>query len=256
MKFEILSHDQQTPGKRFYIPVKRRRRAPLVLLYIFLTLATMAVLVFGAGAWYLGPRYRAATLPGWELLPLWSSGVMAQNVEIWRDGRCYVQEPAARALEQAGEILRENEPDARIVYLDASPAKGGELSRHVTHRHGRDVDIMYIGKNLDNELVAGLPLLKAQGYGPSYDSTGRAGDLTFHARANMRLVRALIIQNRCPVLSILVEPHIRGWLLAAALEAGLPEAEQKRMAEVLRQKEPHDPPYAGHMHVRFDLPAR
>ena len=121
---------------------------------------------------------------------------------------------------------------------------------HVSHRSGRDVDLLYIGCDDSWQLHPSKPGLLRSGYRLDYDRTGRCGALTFDRRANVQLVLALLKQRKNAVEKIFVEPYIKRWLLAEARRLGLNQRAKNRLRQSLRFSGKHMT-HANHLHVRF-----
>lgn len=201
-------------------------------------------------------RVTLPTKTDWELLPLNGDNVFAQNIVIWLAGRCYVERPLVKALEEAGEILNRRIPGAKIGYLDASGRKGGDLLGHLTHRHGGDVDICFFGREEDTRLFPEGPQVFTVGYILNYDKDGRSGSLTFDKGANLFMIVALLEQKSASVEKIFVEPYIKKWLLAEAKKHKLPGKTVTRLSQAMRYAGKQAAKHDDHMHVRFALPAQ
>jgi murein endopeptidase len=123
-------------------------------------------------------------------------------------GRCYAQTPMTEALSEAGKLLEKRCPGAGIGYLDASGRKGGKLLGHLSHKHGRDIDICFLGKDENGRISPSRPQILTVGYRLNYKKDRRCGNLKFDRSANLFLILALMEQTAAPVEKIFVEPYI------------------------------------------------
>ena len=226
---------------------KKRRR----FLKVFLVFAGVILLLIGGA---FATRCFLPARVGWELIPLKQNNVFAQNVIIWMTGRCYAQEPLVNALSAAGKILEKEIPGAGIAYLDASGRKGGKLLGHLSHKHGRDIDICFIGRDKASGLYPSRPQFMPIGYRLNYDRKGQCGSLTFDKKANLFLIMSLLEQDVAPVEKIFVEPYIESWLFEEAENIKLGAPAIRRLKNVLRYAGKNAAKHDDHLHVRFDLP--
>jgi murein endopeptidase len=237
-------------GFRLDSSYEKKRRARL---YAGLALAAFFLIVLALTVSFV----LRVTLPaktGWELLPLNGNNIFAQNIVVWLAGRCYVRRPLVRALEEAGEMLNRWVPGAGIGYLDASGRKGGDLLGHLSHKHGRDVDLCFFGRKEDGRLFPEGPRIFALGYLLNYDKDGRCGTLTFDKGANLLMIVALLEQKSASVEKIFVEPYVKKWLMVEAKNTGLPDRTVHRLSQVLRYAGKQAAQHDDHLQVRFALP--
>ena len=130
---------------------KRHRRrflkAAIVVVSVLLVAFTVGV----------STRLKQPTRPGWQLMPLKQGNFFPKNVMIWMVGRCYAQRPLVKAVSEAGRLLKKQCPGAGIAYQVASGRKGGKLLGHLSHKCGRDIDICFIGRDLQGRLYPERP---------------------------------------------------------------------------------------------------
>lgn len=188
---------------------------------------------------------------GWSQLPVKQGCLFAQNIGLWATGRCYLTKDAKAALGEAARLLDKDGNGAVIAYLDGSSRHGGKLFPHLSHRRGIDVDITYIGTRPDGSVFPAGGSLFTLGYLVKYNKNGKSGELTFDAKRNLAIVRALLLQTVNKVEKIFVEPHLEKRLLNAARKAKLSSIEIKRIANVLRYAGRNAAKHDDHMHVRF-----
>jgi penicillin-insensitive murein endopeptidase len=237
-------------GFRLDSSYEKKSRARL---YSRLALAAFFLIVLGLTVSFV-LRVTLPTKTGWELLPLNGDNIFAQNIVIWLAGRCYVRRPLVKALEEAGEILNRWIPGAKIGYLDASGRKGGDLLGHLSHKHGRDVDICFFGRKEDARLFPEGPQIFTVGYILNYDKDGRSGSLTFDRGANLFMIVALLEQKSASVEKIFVEPYMKKWLLVEAKNIRLPDRTISKLSQILRYAGKQAAKHDDHLHVRFALP--
>jgi hypothetical protein len=216
------------------------------------------LIIFGVVILALGSTVAARlvlpTRPGWDLIPLKQDNVFVQNPIFWTAGRCYAQKPLVQAFAEAGKLLEKRCPGAAIAYLDASGRNGGKLLGHLSHKYGRDIDILYIGRDKANRLYPRRPHLLTVGYRLHYGENGRCGSLTFDRKANLHLMLALLEQQAAPVEKIFVEPYIRSWIIREAETNNIPGPVIARLKQALRYAGKNAARHDDHLHVRFKLP--
>ena len=229
----------------------RPRRWPRRLAWLAAGLVVLALLALGGGYLY---RLHAPTHPRLVLLPYSQGNLFAQHPALWLGGRCYGQRPLVDALRQTASLLEQSCPGACLAYMDVSGRRGGRLLLHLSHRHGYDVDILYIGRDDAGALWPQSPFWFRVGYRLRYDQQGKNGSRVFDREANLALVVSLLRQKAAPVQKIFVEPFIIQWLLQEAARQKLPAPLISRMHAVLRYAGRNAAPHTDHMHVRFALP--
>ncbi|MBK6532653.1 MAG: penicillin-insensitive murein endopeptidase [Deltaproteobacteria bacterium] len=130
---------------------------------------------------------------------------------------------------------------------DLSGLRGGHVTRHHSHRNGRDVDLLFFTR----DAASGRPVI-APGfirYNRTGDSVGLATPLRFDAERNWRLVEALLQDPHAGVIRVFCASWIKAMLLDHARRIGAPGWLVERADLVLAQpgdSAPHD----DHFHVR------
>lgn len=130
---------------------------------------------------------------------------------------------------------------------DLSGLRGGHVTRHHSHRNGRDVDLLFFTR----DAASGRPVI-APGfirYNRAGDSVGLATPLRFDTERNWRLVEALLQDPHAGVIRVFCASWIKAMLLDHARRVGAPGWLVERADLVLAQpgdSAPHD----DHFHVR------
>lgn len=152
---------------------------------------------------------------------------------------------AAAAVERAM-------PGVPVTVSDLSREGGGEISRHASHRSGRDVDVLFHLRRESGEpfVPAKAIPLDPEGRGTDYGDLADPADdvpVELDAARTWSFVAALLADEATAVQRILVVEHVRSRLLAEARRVEAPAAVIQRFAEVTCQPGfPHD----DHMHIR------
>ena len=90
-------------------------------------------------------RELAPTQDGWQLFSMSRGGVVAQHPKFWLEGRAYGRQDVYQALLYAARQTQQAHPGTYVAYMDVSKRHGGQIARHLSHRTGRDVDILFFG---------------------------------------------------------------------------------------------------------------
>lgn len=152
---------------------------------------------------------------------------------------------AAAAVERA-------QPGVPLTVSDLSREGGGEISRHASHRSGRDVDVLFYLRRVGGEpfVPAKAIPLDPEGRGTDYGDLADPADdvpVELDAARTWSLVAALLADEAVAVQRIFVVEHLRRRLLDEARRVDAPAEVIQRFSEVTCQPGfPHD----DHMHIR------
>ena len=139
-----------------------------------------------------------------------------------------------------------------LTVSDLSREGGGEISRHASHRSGRDVDVLfYLRRESGEPFVPAKAIpLDPDGRGTDYGDLADPADdvpVELDAARTWSFVAALLADEPVAVQRIFVVEHLRRRLLAEARRVDAPAAVIQRFSEVTCQPGfPHD----DHMHIR------
>lgn len=143
-------------------------------------------------------------------------------------------------------------PGAPLTVSDLSREGGGEISRHASHRSGRDVDVLfYLRRERGEPFVPAKAIpLDPEGRGTDYGDLADPADdvpVELDAARTWSFVAALLADEATAVQRIFVVEHVRSRLLAEARRVEAPAEVIQRFAEITCQPGfPHD----DHMHIR------
>lgn len=130
---------------------------------------------------------------------------------------------------------------------DLSGLRGGHVTRHHSHRNGRDVDLLFFARDAVTDRPVVAPGFVR--YNRAGDSIGVASPLRFDVARNWRLVEALLQDPQVGVIRVFCAAWIKALLLDHARRAAAPAWLIERAEQVLAQpgdSAPHD----DHFHVR------
>lgn len=160
-------------------------------------------------------------------------------------------ELVAGLVRAAGAVERAS-PGAPLTVGDLAREGGGEISRHASHRSGRDVDVLFYLRRESGEAFVpakAIPL-DPEGRGTDYGDLADPADdvpVVLDAARTWSFLAALLADESAAVQRIFVVEHLRRRLLDEARRVEAPAELVQRFAEITCQPGfPHD----DHMHVR------
>jgi penicillin-insensitive murein DD-endopeptidase len=198
-------------------------------------------------------RQLAPTLPDWRLFPLSYSGLVSQNFMFWAAGRTYGQRGVYDALLFTAQSVQQSYPGSYLAYLDVSHRKGGQIRGHLSHKHGRDVDLLLLGHHPNGSLVPTGVSYSDIGYSLKYNCKtlqNPSGHILDGAR-NWSMLMGLRTNPHRRVERIFLEPCLKVWLLSVGKESG---AEQEALAwveKVVGYAGKNSADHLDHIHIRF-----
>jgi penicillin-insensitive murein DD-endopeptidase len=131
---------------------------------------------------------------------------------------------------------------------DLSGLRGGHVTRHHSHRNGRDVDLLFYARDAATDRPVITPGFVR--YNRAGESIGVATPLRFDVARNWRLVEAVLQDPEVGVIRVFCAAWIKALLLDHARRIAAPGWLVDRAALVLTQpgdSAPHD----DHFHVRL-----
>jgi len=196
-------------------------------------------------------RCMAGTEKGWCLLPFCKQGLMCQNAGHWLAGRCYARHEVAHALESTAVHVNKKYPGSWIAYLDASRRHEGTMLGHLSHRAGKDVDVLLFGKCCGLFQYPKWPSLFIEGYLLDYGKNRSCALLSFDAPRNWELLMGLKENGAARVERIFVEPYIKEWLIEEGKKHNAPKGALAWVENTVAWAGPTAGDHKDHMHVRF-----
>lgn len=226
----------------------RRGLASLLLALATHALTGCAHLLPGAASPEGGSRGKPST--GWLAhgvrLPDRGPGFEALRTES-EGGLHYGTDRVVGMVRRSARAMMRDRVAVPLKVGDLSGLRGGQVTRHHSHRNGRDVDLLFFTR----DAASGRPVV-APGfvrYNRAGDSVGLATPLRFDPERNWRLVEALLQDPHAGVIRVFCASWIKTMLLDHARLIGAPGWLIERADLVLAQpgdSAPHD----DHFHVR------
>jgi penicillin-insensitive murein endopeptidase len=184
-------------------------------------------------------------------------GVLTEGVTLPAAGSCrYLRDDDhhfgiprfVAAIERAAEAVEHEKPGSLLVVGDLSAKGGGRLMPHLSHRSGRDADLLLYWTTLEGAPVPTPAFLRVGHDGLAWDAEHRRF-LRFDVEREWLLVKALVTDPEARVQWIFAHHTIEAWLVEWARARGEDADTILRAEEVLAQPHPgglHD----DHVHVR------
>ena len=165
----------------------------------------------------------------------------------------YGTDETIRAIARVGLDLERWAPGATLYVNDIGFREGGPISRHQSHRAGRDADFLFYMNDLAGN-VARPKGVRFDGSGAGTWNAGTPADpsddrrLVFDTRRNWLVVRSLLENDDARLQRVFVSEGLRSLMLDWARENGEPDWVLERAADVMCEPAtPHD----DHFHIRL-----
>jgi penicillin-insensitive murein endopeptidase len=165
-----------------------------------------------------------------------------------KNDRRWVTPRFARALVRAAERVASERPGGVLVVGDLSAKTGGVLLPHLSHRSGRDADLLLYLTTLDGAPVRSPGFVHVREDGLAWDERGKRF-LRFDVERQWLLLKALLSDEEAVVQFVFASKTLRSLLAEWAIARGEPIELVYRAVTVLVQPHPggeHD----DHFHVR------
>jgi penicillin-insensitive murein endopeptidase len=171
-------------------------------------------------------------------------------VRLRKNERRYAVPRFIAAIERAAKAVQDERPGgARLTVGDLSGPHGGELfPQHVSHRTGRDADLLFFLTTLDGASIESPGFLPVGPDGLAWDKEHKRY-LRFDVAREWLLVRSLLLDEEARVQWIFVHDNVRNILLEWAIARGEPAFLIQRAMDVVGQPHPGGP-HDDHAHVR------
>jgi len=200
-------------------------------------------------------RQLAPTKPGWRLFPLSYSGLVSQNFMFWAAGRTYGQRDVYDALLFTARTMQRKHPGSYLAYLDVSHRKGGQLRGHLSHKLGRDVDLLLLGNQPGEILVPSGVSYSDIGYSLKYScqTLRNPKGHELDGSRNWSMLMALRANPHRKVERIFLEPCLKDWLVEKGRERKATDQELGWVDQVVGYAGDNAADHLDHMHIRFAL---
>jgi penicillin-insensitive murein DD-endopeptidase len=152
------------------------------------------------------------------------------------------------ALERAAERVATERPGARLAVGDLSLRSGGRLMPHLSHRTGRDADLLLYMTTLDGAPVDSPGFVHVEADGLAWDETHHRF-LRFDVEREWLLVKTLVMDEDARIQWVFASRTVEAILMEWARARGESGEVMLRAQEAMLQPVPggvHD----DHVHVR------
>jgi penicillin-insensitive murein endopeptidase len=200
------------------------------------------------------------------LVPHWAGsiglphrGVLTGGAELPEDGdgfrwlrkdeRHYGLPRFTSAIERAAATVAHARPGAPLFVGDLSRRAGGQLLPHLSHRSGRDADLLLFLTTLDGVPVRSPGFLRVGPDGLAYDEKSDRF-LRFDVEREWLLVKSLVEDDAARIQWIFVHRALEAMLIEWAEARGEPAETILRAELVMAQPGPPAEPHDDHVHVR------
>jgi len=164
------------------------------------------------------------------------------------DDRHHATPRFAAALSRAAALVAIARPGATLVLGDMSTASGGRLLPHLSHRSGRDADLVLYAMTPDGAPVVSPGFIHYGEDALAWDPKGKRY-LRFDVEREWLLVRALLEDPDARVQWMFANHNVESLLVEWAIARGEPSDIVWRAQQVMLEPRPggaHD----DHLHVR------
>ncbi len=164
------------------------------------------------------------------------------------DDRHYAIPRLATAIEKAAARVANERPGGTLVVADMSVKTGGPLSPHISHRSGRDADLLLYMTTLEGAPVENPGFLHVGSDGLAWDPAGKRY-LRFDVERQWLLVKALVSDPDARMQWIFAGHDVEAMLLEWARSRGETPETVARAMDVMLQPRPGGP-HDDHVHIR------
>ncbi len=153
-----------------------------------------------------------------------------------------------QAIEHAAAKVARERPGAMLAVGDLSSRHGGQLLPHLSHRTGRDADLLLYMTTLDGAPVESPGFIHVERDGLAWDEKGKRF-LRFDVERTWLLVKTLVEDDDARIQWVFANRNVKALLLEWARARGeRGETLSRAMAVML---EPHPGgPHDDHVHIR------
>lgn len=187
-------------------------------------------------------------------------GVLSEPAELPREGdgyrwlrqddRHHGLPRFVRAIERAAAKVSAERPGGVLAVGDLSTRSGGRLLPHLSHRSGRDADLLLYLTTLDGAPVESPGFVHVGRDGLAWDDKGKRF-LRFDVERTWLLVKTLVEDPEARVQWVFANRIVEALLLEWARARGESGETMLRAMEVMLEPHPGGP-HDDHVHVRTD----
>ncbi len=216
----------------------------------------LALLAYASSGCARVPSPLAPALQGSIGVP--HRGVLTASVDLPRKGdgyrwlrdndRHFATARFAHAIERAAAAVSTARPGGMLVVGDLSIQRGGQLLPHLSHRTGRDADLLLYVTSLGGAPVESPGFVHVGADGLAWDEAHKRF-LRFDVERQWLLVKALVEDDDARIQWLFASRVVEAMLIEWALARGEPGETILRAQAIMLQPDPggvHD----DHMHVR------
>ena len=153
-----------------------------------------------------------------------------------------------RAIERAAAQVEREQPGGTLSVGDLSARRGGQLLPHLSHRTGRDADLLLYMTTLEGAPVVSPGFVHVGPDGLAWDPQGKRY-LRFDVARTWLLVRALLEDPDARIQWVFVHHNVEALLVEWARARGDSPQTIVRAMEVMLEPHPGGP-HDDHVHVR------
>lgn len=192
----------------------------------------------------IGMPHRGVLHGGVELRPRGEGFSWLRN-----DDRHFATPRFVAAIERAAHAVARQRPGSTLLVGDLSRERGGRLLPHLSHRSGRDADLLLYLVTLDGEPVVSPGFVHVGADGLAWDAEGKRW-LRLDVERQWLLVKAFVEDPDARVQWMFVSRNVEALLLEWARARGEPAETIVRAMDVMLQPAPPAQAHDDHVHVR------
>ncbi len=155
-----------------------------------------------------------------------------------------------RVIEHAAAAVSEDHPGGILSVGDLSARSGGALPHHLSHRSGRDADLLFFLQTLEGVPTTSSTFVHIGSDGLGWDSAHRRY-VRMDVEREWSLVRALLSDAEATVEWLFVSNPVKAMLLRWAFARGESTALIVRAFDAMMQPGPPAESHDDHLHVRI-----
>lgn len=153
-----------------------------------------------------------------------------------------------KAIERAAAVVARERPGAILGVGDLSARNGGQLLPHLSHRTGRDADLLLYLTTLDGAPVESPGFIRVGNDGLAWDEKGKRF-LRFDVERTWLLVKTLVEDPDARIQWAFASRNVEALLLEWARARGETGETLTRAMDVMLQPRPGGP-HDDHLHIR------
>lgn len=185
-------------------------------------------------------------------------GVLTSSAELPREGaghkwlrqddRHHGLPRFVKAIERAAETVARERPGAILSVGDLSRRTGGQLLPHLSHRTGRDADLLLYMTTLDGAPVESPGFIHVEADGLAWDEKGNRF-LRFDVERTWLLVKTLVEDPDARIQWVFANRNVEALLLQWARARGESGDTMTRAMDAMLEPHPGGP-HDDHVHIR------